>query len=242
MKTYFRASFLAHACVARRWFQRVGGDAAQNESRMSKFGTIKSLLVALLLGGASTYAATIQIVSDNDFALLTGTPTTVTRLVNQNNVVWNTQITNASSFNLTLNAGEDTIYILAMGGGGEENVSGKINNVDIATLSNIRVSSNVRAYLGGYNNTDVADGTYNASLLDVQSALPNLTWSTPTTGSGAVISLSGFALGYPFPDSTAVLYRFSATEVGVVSVPEPSALSLLAVGLGGWAVMRRRRS
>ena len=28
----------------------------------------------------------------------------------------------------------------------------------------------------------------------------------------------------------------------IVSVPEPSALSLLAVGLGGWAMMRRRRS
>jgi len=27
-----------------------------------------------------------------------------------------------------------------------------------------------------------------------------------------------------------------------VSVPEPSALSLLAVGLGGLAMMRRRRS
>ena len=28
----------------------------------------------------------------------------------------------------------------------------------------------------------------------------------------------------------------------VGQVPEPSALSLLAVGLGGWAIMRRRRS
>jgi formylglycine-generating enzyme required for sulfatase activity len=34
------------------------------------------------------------------------------------------------------------------------------------------------------------------------------------------------------------------TDVGfrVVSVPEPSAISLLAVALGGWAMMRRRRS
>ena len=34
----------------------------------------------------------------------------------------------------------------------------------------------------------------------------------------------------------------SATGFRVAMVPEPSALSLLAVGLGGLAMMRRRRS
>jgi len=203
--------------------------------------TIKSLVGALFVAGISVQAATIQIVADNDFALLTGTPTTVNRLVYQNNVVWNQQITNASSFELSLQGAENTIYILAMGGGGQENVSGKINNVDIATLSNISVSSNVRSYLGGYNNTTVENGTYDAALLDVQTALPNLTWSAATTGTGTVISLSGFPRGYPFADSTAVLYRFSSSDVGVSSVPEPSALTLLAVGLGGIMALRRRR-
>lgn len=202
---------------------------------------MKKIFLLLLLAGASSQSATIQIVADNDFALLTGTPTTVTRLVYQNNVVWNQQITNASSFELSLQGAENTIYILAMGGGGQENVSGKINNVDIATLSNIQVSSSVQTYLSGYNDTGVANGTYSASLADVQTALPNLTWSAATTGTGTVISLSGFARGYPFADSTAVLYRFSSSDVGVSSVPEPSSLSLLAVGLSGIMALRRRR-
>ena len=50
---------------------------------------------------------------------------------------------------------------------------------------------------------------------------------------------AGFGSGFVFNDSTAVLYRFEASQVGV---PEPSALSLLAVGLGGLAMIRRRRS
>jgi len=32
------------------------------------------------------------------------------------------------------------------------------------------------------------------------------------------------------------------TWIGVTGVPEPSALSFLAIGLGGLAMMRRRRS
>jgi hypothetical protein len=31
-------------------------------------------------------------------------------------------------------------------------------------------------------------------------------------------------------------------DISIQGVPEPSALSLLAVGLGGWAMIRRRRS
>lgn len=209
--------------------------------------TIKSLFAAWFVCGISVHAATIQIVVDNDFALLTGTSTTVERLVYQNNVVWNQQITNASSFSLSLAEGEDSIYILAMGGGGQENLSGKVNGVDISTLNTMSKSSPLAGpspnpnYLSGYNKTAVANGTYSVSLLDVQTALPNLTWSIPPKGTGTVISLSGFTLGYPFADSTAVLYRFSSSEVGVTSVPEPSALSLLVVGLGGLMASRRRK-
>ena len=201
---------------------------------------MKRILAILLCAGASAHAALIQIVTDNDFALLTGTATSITRLVYQSDVEWPTQISNASSFDLSLAAGENTIYILAMGGGGDENVSGRINGVDISTLSNLQMSTPVQGYLSGYNPSDVAAGTYNASLPDLQNAMPNLTWFTPTPGSGAVIEASGFALGYPFADSSAVLLRFGASDVGVPDgVPEPSALSLLSVGLG--VVLRRRR-
>jgi len=196
----------------------------------------------LLCAGASAHAALIQIVTDNDFALLTGTATSITRLVYQSDVEWPTQITNASSFDLSLADGENTIYILAMGGGGEENVSGRINGVDISTLSNIQMSTPVQGYLNNYNLLDVAAGTYNASLVDLQNALSSLTWFTPTPGTGGVIGASGFELGYTFDNSSAVLLRFGASEVGVPDgVPEPSALSLLAVGLGGLAMIRRRR-
>jgi len=204
---------------------------------------MKRILAALLCAGASAHAALIQIVTDNDFALLTGTATSITRLVYQSNVEWTTQITNAASFDLSLAADENTIYILAMGGGGEENVSGRINGVDISTLSNLQMSTPVQEYLSGYNLSDVAAGTYNASLLDLQNAMPNFTWFTPTPGYGGVIEASGFELGYPFTDSSAVLLRFGASDVGVPDgVPEPSALLLLAIGLGGLAMMRRRRS
>lgn len=203
---------------------------------------MKRIFAILLCAGASAHAALIQIVTDNDFALLTGTATSITRLVYQSDVEWPTQISNASSFDLSLAAGENTIYILAMGGGGDENVSGRINGIDISTLSNLQMSTPVQGYLSGYNPSDVAAGTYNASLPDLQNAMPNLTWFTPTPGSGGVIEASGFALGYPFADSSAVLLRFGASDVGVPDgVPEPSALSLLAIGLGGLAILRRRR-
>jgi len=201
---------------------------------------MKRILALLLCVGASAHAALIQIVTDNDFALLTGTTTSITRLVYQSDFEWPDQIANAASFDLSLEAGENTIYILAMGGGGEENVSGRINGVDISTLSNIQMSTPVQGYLSGYNLFDVAAGTYSASLVDLQNAIPDLTWYTPTPGSGGVISASGFELGYPFADGSAVLLRFGASEVGVpVGVPEPSAFSLLAVGLG--MVLHRRR-
>lgn len=199
---------------------------------------MKRILAVLLCVGASAHAAVIQIVTDNDFALLTGTTTSITRLVYQSDFEWPAQITNAASFDLSLEAGENTIYILAMGGGGEENVSGRINEVDISTLSNIMMSTPVQGYLSDYNLNDVAAGTYSASLSDLQTAIadPGLTWFTPTPGSGGVILASGFELGYPFADGSAVLLRFGASEVGV---PEPSSLSLLAIGLG--VVLRRRR-
>jgi len=210
---------------------------------MSKFkkGACTFFLVTLL--SPWSQAASLQIVCDNDFAVFAGTVSSISRLVYQNGANWDSQIESAASFDLSLANGEDTIYLLAMGGGGgQENISGKINDVNITSLSSIMQSNEVHPFLSGYDLNDVANGIYNAILVDVQNALTNLSWSTPTPlfnprgEVAAVIEAAGFGSGFAFGDTTAVLYKFEASQVGV---PEPSALSLLAVGLG--VLFRRSR-
>ena len=189
-------------------------------------------------------AALLQIVVDNDFAILTGTDTSVLRLVYQNSVVWNSQIAAASTFDLTLDPGETTIYILGMGGGGQENISGKINNININTLS-LTMSSDLRPFLSGYNNTDVADGTYSAQLADVQTAFPTLSFSGVSPSSAHTVpGAAGNGSGYIFADSTAVLLKVAASDLGLSasSVPEPGtwAAAALLVGAAGYVRWRRR--
>ena len=205
-----------------------------------KQGACTLFLVALL--SPWSQAASLQIVCDNDFAVFAGTISSISRLAYQNGVNWDSQIASASTFSLSLENGEDTFYLLAMGGGGQENISGKINDVNLASLSSIMQSSEVHPFLSGYDLNDVANAIYNATLVDLQNALTSLSWSIPTplfNPSGevaAVIEAAGFGSGFTFGDSTAVLYRFEASQVGI---PEPSALSLLTVGLG--ALFRRGR-
>lgn len=207
---------------------------------------IQFLGIALfsLLACGSPASTTMAIVTDNDFAVFAGTVNSITRLVYQNNVVWNDQIADLSSFSFDLQAGETNFYLLAMGGGGEENVSGEINGVNLTSISVLQ-SSNIAAYLTDYNASSVTDGSYTVQLLDVQLALASLGlwWGDPTlTDSQTVVSLSGFGLGYSFDDSNAVIFTFPAESVNVDTVPEPSAVGLLALGAGGmaWAARRRR--
>jgi len=206
-----------------------------------KKGACTLFLVTLL--SPWSQAASLQIVCDNDFAVFAGTVSSISRLIYQNGANWDSQIASAASFNLSLANDEDTIYLLAMGGGGgQENISGKINDVNLTSLTSIMQSNEVHPFLSGYDLNDVANGIYNAILVDVQNALTSLSWSTPTplfNPSGevaAVIEAAGFGSGFTFGDSTAVLYRFEASLVGI---PEPSTLSLLAVGLG--VLFRRSR-
>jgi len=206
-----------------------------------KKGACTLFLVTLL--SPWSQAASLQIVCDNDFAVFAGTVSSISRLIYQNGANWDSQIASAASFNLSLANDEDTIYLLAIGGGGgQENISGKINDVNLTSLTSIMQSNEVHPFLSGYDLNDVANGIYNAILVDVQNALTSLSWSTPTplfNPSGevaAVIEAAGFGSGFTFGDSTAVLYRFEASLVGI---PEPSTLSLLAVGLG--VLFRRSR-
>ncbi len=219
--------------------------------------TTSSLLT--LIGAslaASAQAVTIQLVADNDFAVYAGTSSTITRSIYQNGVVWDDQIAAAASFSFELEPGENTYYVLAMGGGVEENISGRINGVnlvDVFTLDNqaIRQSANVASFLSGYNSTAVANGSFTPVLSDVQTALAGTTFGSPTVDSGRQVingnpfslsALSNTQVGFAFPAGTAVLYKFASEEVAS-PIPEPSSAAAL-VGLAalGFVAGRRRRA
>jgi hypothetical protein len=137
-----------------------------------------------------------------------------------------------------------------MGGGGVENISGTINGIDMTSLSDVSMSSDLAPYLTGYlsegfADPSVADGSYDASLADVQTALSNLTWgpTTPTDpGVDDVANDSPNGQGFHFDPDTAHLFSFDASDVGVTAIPEPSTLALSAMGgLGGLLLLRRRK-
>jgi len=195
-----------------------------------------ALSVCATLGYGQSFS--MQIVADNDFAVFAGTATSVTTLLYQNDYSWPDQIANLSTLSFDLQNGETTFYLLGMGGGGQENISGTVNDVDITTISDILMSSDIGPYLTGYeaqsSGGTVADGTFDASLTDVQAAFSSLTWGPPTPNtSDAVIQLaSPNGVGFDFPSQTAELFSFSTADVGVTATPEPSATGLLLVGAG----------
>ena len=210
-----------------------------------------------VLGAALSAGATIahgqsfsmQIVADNDFAVFAGTASGVTELLYQNDYSWPDQIDNLSTLSFDLQNGETTFYVLGMGGGGQENISGTVNDVDITTIGDISMSSDLGPYLTDFETQSdggtVADGTFDASLTDVQAAFSSLTWSAPSPNtSDAVIQLaSPNGVGFDFPSQTAELFSFSTADVGVTSTPEPSATGLLLVGAGmAMVAMRVRQS
>jgi hypothetical protein len=189
----------------------------------------------------------MEIVADNDFAVFAGTSSGVTELLYQNDNSWPDQISNLSALNFNLQPGETTFYVLGMGGGGQENISGTVNGVDMATISDVSMSSDIGPDLTDYeaqsNGGTVAAGTFDVSLTDVQAAFSSLTWGAPSINSSdAVIQMaSPNGVGFDFPSQTAHLFSFSAADVGVTSTPEPSACCLLFAG-AGMAIAASRRS
>ena len=113
-----------------------------------------------------------------------------------------------------------------------------INSVVAGTISFFGLSTvndNLQTYFyGGVNNsggfiyaTSQVSFTGPASFTGIQISIP-------IEGTGNNVNLGPENLQSPFTIS-------SASMIIAESVPEPSAFSLLAVGLGGLAMMRRRR-
>jgi PEP-CTERM motif len=205
---------------------------------ISKIAAVIALSTA---GYANAASFTISMVADNDFAIFGGTATSINNVLYQNNVDWYNQIPQLSTMTFNLAPTDTTFYVLAMGGGGQENISGEVNGVNIAGIP-VSVSSNITSFLSGYNLGAVASGTYNANLSDVQAAFAQATWSVPTLNTtDIVINAAGFGSGYHFDDSTAHFYRFDAASVGV-DVPEPAGIALFGLGLLGLVAVRRRKA
>ena len=198
---------------------------------------MKKLAIATLCLGmftaTSASAFTIKMVADNDYAIFSGTSSSINSILYQNNVVWNDQLRAISTQSFSLANGDDTFYVLGMGGGGQENISGLVNGVNMTDPSvSVSMSSNINSFLTGYNATAVTNGTYNVSLADVQTALANLTWGSPTVATNeTVINASGFGSGFRFEDQQAHLFRFNAASVNVPTTPvsEPATFAIFGV-------------
>jgi len=218
---------------------------------IKKFLKLTVLATGLWAFGIGAQAQTVfsmQIIADNDFAVLAGTDSGITSLLYQNDSYWGDQLGNLSTLTFSLQPGETTFYLLGMGGGGvEENISGTINDIDITTIP-VSMSSDIGTYLTNYESENdggaVGDGSFNVNLSDVQDAFSSLTWGDPTyDNSQTVITSSPTGQGYTFPSNTAHLFKISSSDVNVTPTPEPSTAALL--GLGGLlmlGILRRRKA
>lgn len=222
---------------------------------MSSLTSLSLSCGALLLAGATAARAsfTVQIVADNDFAVFSGSPDAITRTIYHNGVIWNSQLAAASSFTFDLEPGESVFYLLGMGGSGEENISGKINGVNIVKIfqddpNSIVRSNTVETLLAGYDLGAVSNGTYTPALSDVQAALTSASWSAPSIVSGPTVVnsnpeayINGQPFGFSVPSSQAVLFRFDAASVGVPTVPEPGTAAMFGFAAVTAGLQRRRR-
>jgi hypothetical protein len=191
------------------------------------------------LSAGSAKALNVQIVVDNDFALFSGTSTSINTLLYQNNVIWNSQglletIANAP-------ASDNVYYLLAMGGGFDEEAFGTIDTFNLTTALGVKVSNNLAGSLPGYNFVAVTSGSYDASLAAVQAAFPSLTFSAPPAPGCETVcnNFLGLSNGqsFGFNDGSAVIYSI---PYGGSTAAVPGPLPIFGV-LSAFQVSRRIR-
>jgi hypothetical protein len=118
-----------------------------------------------------------------------------------------------------------------------------INSVNAGTIS-VSGLSNMYTFQpifsGGVNGSDGFIYVYN-SQIGVSGSFSAILITIPINGIGNNVNLGPANLDTPFTvSSNSMITAESVSELSD-SVPEPSAFSLLAVGLGGLAMMRSRR-
>lgn len=198
------------------------------------------LLAAALLGNVRpSLALTLQIEADNDFALFSGTETTIERLLYQNDAVLGGQFSVGPITTVSPQATDTYFWLLAMDGGSAADVSGFINGVDITSVSGVEMSDDISSFLTGFNNADVSSGLYDALLDDVQAGLNATTFGSVTTGTGYT---SGFTIldAFLFGENEARLFKLQASSFSPAKTPSASVPAPLPL-LGAAAAMRWSR-
>jgi hypothetical protein len=114
-------------------------------------------------------------------------------------------------------------------------------NISQSFSTSIGSSYNLSFYLTGLNDNGAAGETYasidGGRILNLNNQTPS-TWSLQSISFTASQSLTTLSLGLDYSTAPGAA---GITGISVIAVPEPSAFSLLAVGLGALAMMRRRR-
>ena len=210
---------------------------------------------AATVPSAPVIGGSIRILADNDFALLAGDENNVTRMILQNDVVWMEQAANATTYAINLNGGETYLYLLAMGGGGGEDIGGLLNGVDITTIAS-GVNGIQRAVgrtggtlqdgfllidtflsdwssvgFSGNTATNVEWGKYAAPIGGIQTALTGATWGNPAARQSGGVGGSVTGYGFSVPSSRAVMFRFKSTSLGegfVVAGEKSASVSWVA--------------
>jgi hypothetical protein len=212
-------------------------------------------VAAATVPSAPVIGGSIRILADNDFALLAGDENNVTRMILQNDVVWMEQAANATTYAINLNGGETYLYLLAMGGGGGEDIGGLLNGVDITTIAS-GVNGIQRAVgrtggtlqdgfllidtflsdwssvgFSGNTATNVEWGKYAAPIGGIQTALTGATWGNPAARQSGGVGGSVTGYGFSVPSSRAVMFRFKSTSLGegfVVAGEKSASVSWVA--------------